>query len=184
MLVDLAASPHTEKVKIPLPDFLEAQCSALLTHLYNNSASSKGGTFAYQAPDDLHFYAAVAVARFAHVYDVPHALRHVEAFLTTSIDTRFPNEKCGGMSGWMRGKVLELALMADKFDMRELHARCERTMVMYWDNFQLDLVDQLSRKALLRVTIALNRTLLTSTKAKDRKYPDVRDFTSLWEWLH
>ena len=44
MLEDLASQPD-EKVETPLPDFSEAQCSALLEYLYRHSAPNKGAAF-------------------------------------------------------------------------------------------------------------------------------------------
>ena len=45
MLADLPASQHSERVKLPLPDFTEAQCSAVLAHLYCNGVSNNGAAF-------------------------------------------------------------------------------------------------------------------------------------------
>ena len=82
MFSDLAQ--HEGKVKIPLPGFSEAQCSALLTYLYSNGLTSSGVAFATQGR--AHLDAAGVVARFAHTYDAPHVLRHVEAYLTAFMD--------------------------------------------------------------------------------------------------
>ena len=79
MFSDLAQ--HEGMVRIPLPEFTEAQCSALLAYLRAHDVSSQGAAFATQDRADRD--AATAVARFAHTYDAPHVLRHVEAYLTT-----------------------------------------------------------------------------------------------------
>ena len=39
---------------------------------------------------EKHAGAAVAVARFAHTYDVPHALRHVEDYLSAFMEKHVP----------------------------------------------------------------------------------------------
>ena len=51
MLSDLAQ--HEDKVKIPLPDFTEAQCLALLAYLYANSLNSRGAAFETNARANL-----------------------------------------------------------------------------------------------------------------------------------
>ena len=78
MLADLVGQ-HDDKIRIPLADFTVAQCSALLGYLYDNGISCKGA--AYEEHNAAAFDAAAAVARFAHTYDAPHALRHIEAYL-------------------------------------------------------------------------------------------------------
>ena len=44
MVADLR-SQQNEMIKIPLADFTEAQCSALLTYMYCHGVSSKGAAF-------------------------------------------------------------------------------------------------------------------------------------------
>lgn len=95
MLKDLA-SQHNEKVKIPLADFTETQCSALIAYMNAHGVSGTGAAF--ESHDDAAHDAAAAVARFAHIYDVPHALRHVQVYLTAFMDARFKSKDCSGMS--------------------------------------------------------------------------------------
>ena len=198
-------SQHDNKVRIPLTDFTEAQCSALLNYLYNCSVSSESAAFA--SHDAANHDAAAAVARFAHTYDAPHALLHVEAYLTGFMDERFKcKDSAGTTDAPYKETMLAWAVMADRFDMHQLCDHCERAMVMYWDSFQNkpDLVDQLSRGALQRIAKGLNMTLmapidgqwilnfigsasqrgrahnladqLEEFQSSRRKYPDVRDF--------
>ena len=94
MLADLPGLPN-EKIKVPLADFTVEQCLVLLAYLYENGSSYKGPAFATHAAADLE--AAIAVARFAHTYDVPHALRHVEVYLTAFMDAQSKAKKYGGM---------------------------------------------------------------------------------------
>ena len=90
---------------------------------------------AYQAPAD--FDAAVAVARFAHTYDAPHALRHVEAYLTAFMDARFKIFVWHALTGKTSGEnLLKLAVMSDEYSMHELRGHCERAMTMFWNDYQ------------------------------------------------
>ena len=189
MLADLA-SQRNEKVSVPLPDFTEAQCSALLAYLYNNGVSSKGAAF--EGHDAADHDAAVAVARFAHTYDAPYALRHVEANLTALMDADFKCKKYCGPTGICTFEnrictfeyILEWAVMADKFHMHELCGHCERAMVMYWEGFQdkPKLLDQLSSGALQRIAKGLNSTLLATARRHSQEYslgiPGVQEFTA------
>ena len=159
MLKDMG-SQHDDKVRIPLPDFTEMQCGAVLKYLYNTSVSSESAAFA--SHDAAEHDAAVAVARFAHTYDVPHALLHVEAYLTGFMNERFKSKAGAGMTGAAcKETVLAWAVMADKFDMLRLCGHCERAMVMYWDRFydQSDLAGQLSSGALQRIAKGLSLAL-------------------------
>ena len=130
MLADLGPSQHNEKVKVPLADFTEAQCMALLKYLYDHSVPNGGAAFKYHNSASLE--AAVAVARFAHTHDAPHALRQVQAYLTGFVESHFKSKKDSELIWETRGKdVLASAIMADKFNMRELCGQCERAMVMH-----------------------------------------------------
>ena len=184
MLKDLARQ-HDEKVRIPLADFTEAQCSALLTYCYDNSVSCKGAAFAEHSAAACD--AAAVVVRFAHTYDAPHALRHVEAFMAVFLDAHYTSKaaKSRAVFSWQSTftwqDTLDWAVMADKFDMRELRGHCERAMVMHWKSFSKSpsLVDQLSRSALQRITKGLNVMLMAEREARGtqgHKYPPVRDF--------
>ena len=57
--------------------------NAICNNIYSNGVASKNAVF--WDPEPASFIEAVAVARFAHAYDVPHALRHVEAYLTAHV---------------------------------------------------------------------------------------------------
>ena len=184
--------------KVPLAGFTKTQCSALLAYLNSFSTSTR----AFKGHGAVDHDAAVVVARFAHAYDMPHALRHVEAYLTSFMETHFKTKKFGGLTGETGDKVvLEWALMADTFDMHELCGHCERAMVMYWEHFngKPKLINQLSSGALQRIAKGLHKTLAglvdslrwhsivygagyTSKKSADkcfpRKYPDAREFTA------
>ena len=106
---------------------------------------------------------AVAVARFAHTYDVPHALRHVETYLTCLMDARFKIKACSRMTGETRDEVvLAWAIMADKYDMHELCGHCERAMMMYLEYYhdKPELIGQLSSGALQRIAKGLHFTLV------------------------
>lgn len=153
MFADLGAGQHNERVTVPLADFTEAQCLALLTYLYSQDTSTKGAAFEEHNAADLE--AAVAVARFAHTYHVLHALRHVEAYLTAFMRERFQSgHGSAGMAGKTCDKtVLEWAVMADKFGMHELGSQGEQAMVMNWECFRYrpDLVDRLSSRVLQRI---------------------------------
>ena len=85
MLADLADSQRTEKVRIPHPTFTEVQCLALLKYLYAHSVPHEGAAFENHSAASHE--AAVAVACFAHTYDAPHALRHVQAYLAGFMET-------------------------------------------------------------------------------------------------
>lgn len=184
MLANLPAGQHDDLINIPLADFTEAQCSALLSYLYSNGVSSEPAAFA------KHFKAASVVARFAHIYDVPHALRQVQAYLTDFMDRKYRFKPCDGTTEKGKGSdfalrdtavktIVEWALMADRYDMHELRGQCEQVIMMHWECFQdkPDLVDQLSRGALQRIAKGLNTTLLASEwQAKKRKYAPAHDF--------
>ena len=185
MLKDLARQHDEKVIRIPLEDFTEAQCSALLSYLYDNSLSCKGAAFAEHSAAACD--AAAVVARFAHTYDAPHALRHVEAFMAAFLDAHYTSKaaKPGAMFTWRSAftwqDTLDWAVMADKFDMRELRGHCERAMVLHWKSFSRSpgLVDQLSRSALQRITKGLNAMLVAEREARGtqgHKYPPVRDF--------
>ena len=170
MLEDLAASQHHEKVKVPLANFTQEQCLALLAYLYNNCMSSDGAAFAN------HLDAAADVAHFAHAYNAPHALRQMQAYLVASMsDQHFSVTSSAGLIGHQQGEskscspsgrpydkaVLDWALMADKYDMHELRGHCDRAMVIYWRCYQdrPELLNQLSSSALQRIAKGLNEAL-------------------------
>ena len=159
--------------------------------------SSRGATFGSHYAIDLD--AAVAVARFAHTYDAPHALRDIQAYLTAFVDERFRTKQAAMMSRHVEDSsvsmhlpihdvckgaksydrmVLEWAVMADKFDMHELRGHCERAMMMYWEQFydRSDLVDRLSHSALQRIAKGLSKSLMHSAAPQNRSYPDAVDF--------
>ena len=74
--------------------------------------TSKG--VAFESHDAASVDAAVVVARFAHTYDVPHALKRVQAHLTTFMSARFKNKDCVGLTNWASEKnVLAWAVMAE-----------------------------------------------------------------------
>ena len=197
MIADLAASKQNERFNIPLADFTEAQCSALLAYLYGSGVSCKGAAFENQDPADLA--AAAAVARFAHTYNAPHALRHIEAYLAAFMDEHFKVKISGGMTGgkemyyeagrrrasYREGSlyiqtVLDWTLMADTYDMHKLLGHCERAMMMYWECFhdKFDLVNQLSNGTVQRIAMGLSKTLVASEELKENKYPDVHEFVN------
>ena len=89
MIADLSCQ-HNEEIKVPLVDFTEAQCSALLTYLYNHGISGKG--VAFGSHDAVALDAAVVVARFAHTYDMPHALQHIQAYLNMLHERAFQEQ--------------------------------------------------------------------------------------------
>ena len=70
---------HNGTVMLPLADFTETQCSALLAYLYKNTVSCKGAAFEKHSAAACD--AAAAVARFARTCDMLHALRHVQAYM-------------------------------------------------------------------------------------------------------
>ena len=114
MLADLAANQQTKGVlSIPLADFTEAQCSALLTFLYGNGVSGNGTLFDFSTPTDHS--AAAAVARFAHKNDAPHALQQCEAHLMSLMQIwNVESEELPRVPGWLNDhNVLDLAVMAD-----------------------------------------------------------------------
>ena len=187
MFADLPACKHDKKTEIPLKDFTEAQCSALLAYFYSNGVYGKGAAFA------KHIDAAVDVARFAHTYNAPHALQQVQAYLIAFLDESLKvNEKWTGfvgkssLSDQQTGKLyenslLDWALMADRYDMPKLCGHCERTMVQFWNCFhdKPELIVQLSSGALKRIAKGLSRTLLAPrgktpiyrSSGKDDQYP-------------
>ena len=129
-------------------------------------------------------------------YDVPHALRQVQAYLTTILEghsqffevvhiTGCCKELCKRATGRMYGRtVVDWTLMADKYDMRGLCGHCERVMVIYWECFQDNpvLVDQLSSSALRRIAKGLHKTLVASLDLGPNCYiyPSADDFT---DWV-
>ena len=172
MLADLAASQHTKRVRIPLADFTEAQCTELLAYLYNVGLSGKNMLFDYD--DTADYSAAVAVARFAHIYDAPHALRHAEAYLNIKV-TVWTESECNNHDQ----DVLDLAVMADKFDMHRLCGACERAIMMQWGKFAgYDQVKQLSVGALKRIATGLHTTLQACSEPEQRAYPAERDMVA------
>lgn len=173
LLADVTTK-HGERVKIPLADFTEAQCSALLAYLYSHGVCSKGAAF--EDRDAASHDAAATVARFAHVYDVAHALRHVQAYMTALMAAQFPSKLSAGKTGEMFRVLLPWAVMADKYNMLELCGHCERALVMHWERYQdsPDLAGQLSSAAIQRIAKGLNKTLWASQTAA--RYPDVQEF--------
>ena len=99
--------------------------------------SCKGAAF--EEHSAAAFDAAAAVARFAHMYDMPHALRHVEAYMAAFLD-KDHNTKgevvTSGGSPFMFRHTSNWAVMAEKFGMHQVRGYCERDMVMYWEHFQ------------------------------------------------
>ena len=180
MLADLPARQSDGRVRVPFPDFTEAQCSALLAYLYENGVSCKGAAFEDHSAASQD--AAVAVARFAHAYDAPHALRHVQVYLTALMDAKYRNPGHAMVTAetWSRS-VVPWAVMADKFDMHELCGHCERALVMHWKYFEdrSDLAGQLSSSALQRIAKGLNRALLASIGHYTQPIPDVHQFIAL-----
>ena len=81
--------------------------------------------------------------------------------------------------------VLKWEIMADKFNMRELCAHCERAMVMHWNYFhdKPELVEQLSSGALTRIAKGLSTTLtkLGSVYSCSKCYPEKQDFVAWME---
>ena len=195
MLEDLAGQ-HDEKIRIPLPCFSEAQCSALLKYLYTGGMSSEGAAF------ENHVGAAADVTRFAHTYDAPHALRQVEEYMVAFVKQRarqcFDEWTSAGAAALEEMKlfdgttgkacaatVLEWASMADKYDIQELCGHCELAMVVYWERFQAepDLVDQLSSCALQRIAKGLSWALATAHGSTSVNYPGKDDLIA-WERFH
>ena len=183
MLEDLG-SQHYPRVKtllpqfteIPLPHFTEAECIAVLTYLYLHGVPGRCAAFEHSA-----HYAAVAVGRFAHIYDAPHALQRVQVDLTAFMSGRFKSKDSAELTGQTCDEnVLTWAVSADKYDMYELCGHCERPMVMHWDHFQdkHKLVDQLSSGALHRIARGLNAVVSANygRTCSDQKYPSVHDF--------
>ena len=201
MLEDLAGQHDDEKIRIPLPCFTEAQCSALLKYLYTrklhtNALSSEGAAFAGQG-FEKHVGAAADVVRFAHTYDAPHALQQVEEYTIAFLKQRTPQcfdewtsagaatleesklfDRTTGRS--FADTVLEWALMADQYDMQELCGHCEQAMVFYWERFQSkpDLVDQLSSCTLQRIAKGLSKALETAYGSTCVSYLGKDDFTA------
>ena len=179
MLADLPARQSDGRVRVPFSDFTEAQCSALLAYLYCNGLSCKGAAFGDNSTASQD--AAVAVARFAHAYDAPHALQHVQVYLTAFMDSHYRNKGQAVVTAktWSRS-VVPWAVMADKFDMLELCGHCERALVMYWKTIEdrSDLVGQLTSNALQRIAKGLNRALLAAIAGPHSRlsYPDAQHF--------
>ena len=181
MLEDVASQHDQENkmVELPLPDFSEAQCTALLRYLYHHSVPTEGAAF--ESDDTASLEAAVAVARFAHTYDVPHALRHVEDYLSAFMGKRFSTsrESPAAIMETYDEVVLKWAVMADVYDMQELCAHCERAMMKHWNFYQNkpDLVDQLGSRALQRISKGLYHTLRPPMGCNyTGLYPSVFDF--------
>ena len=191
MLEDLAASQHHEKVKVPLPNFTQEQCLALLAYLCNNGVSSEGAAFVN------HLDAAADLARFAHAYDAPHALRQMQAYLVASMsDQHFSvtssaghqhqhgeSKSCSPSGRSYDQTVLDWALMADKYDMHELRGHCDRAMAMHWRCYQdrPELLNQMSSSALQRIAKGLNEALFVTAayhegSIKEREFPDAHKF--------
>ena len=148
--------------------------------------SAEGAAFA------KHVDAAIDVARFAHTYDVPHALRQVQAYLTILLEGHsqfFATGMCmrrkilveRATSKKYASTVVDWALMADKYNMYRLGGHCERIMVINWGVFQdhPELVDKLSSSALRRIAKGLHETLVASLGMKCYVYPSADDFC---EW--
>ena len=174
----------------------------MLAFLYGNGVPSKSAVLSAGEPASFEDF--VAVARFAHAYDVPH----VDAYLTAHVQAQcLSRDHCSlrALTGCSCEKLLAWALMADKYDMHELGGHCERAMMMNWSSFhgKPELVDQLSSSALQRIAKGLSNTLLapiesipycdsTFPKPKSidysahqveeqirrsrQQYPDTRDF--------
>ena len=181
MLEDVASQHDQENkmVELPLPDFSEAQCTALLRYLYHHSVPTEGAAF--ESDDTASLEAAVAVARFAHTYDVPHALRHVEDYLSAFMGKRFSTsrESPAATMETYDEVVLKWAVMADVYDMQELCAHCERAMMKHLNFYQNkpDLVDQLGSRALQRIAKGLYHTLRPPMGCNyTGLYPSVFDF--------
>ena len=138
-----------------------------------------GEGLAFKTHNAADHDAAVAVARFAHTYDAPHALRHVQAYLTGYMEAHFKSKQSSIMTEESGKDVLAWALMADKFDMHDLCGHSERAMVMHWSYFENrpDLSGQLSSSALQRIAKGLNQ--IVSSMAGYPSYsrcPDVNEF--------
>ena len=178
MLADKPARQLDGRVEVPLPDFTEAQCSALLCYLYEVGVSCKGAAFEDHSAAAQD--AAVAVAQFAHTYDAPHALQHVQVYLVAFMDANFNNKNSPAVTAEASSaNVLPWAAMADKFDMHDLCGHCERALAMHWQYFEdrPDLVGQLSSSALQRIAKGLNRSLLAKAGPYGTlTYPDVQQF--------
>ena len=177
MLQDLA-SEHDARImqglvfRIPLPDFTEAQCSALLGCLYYSISSKDAAFESHGVPNQE---AVAAVARFAHTYDSPHALQHLGTYLVAYVQRRFFSASTGGAFGAAcKRNLLTWAIMADKYDMQELCGYCELALIKYWERFHdtPELVDQLSSGALQRIALGLNKALLASQRRLPGQYPD------------
>ena len=177
MLADVPARQSDGRVRVPFPDFTEAQCSALLAYLYNAGLSCKGAAFEDNSAASRD--AAVAVARFAHAYDAPHALQHVQVYMAAFLDAFQKNNRWAAMTAETVIRCVVLwAVLADKFDMHELCGRCERALVIKWKTVEdrPDLAGQLSSSALQRVAKGLNRALLAAAGPYNLKYPDAQQF--------
>ena len=189
MLSDLAE--HEGKVRIPLPGFTEAQCTALLKYLYGVGLTTRGAAFGTNEPADRD--AATAVARFAHTYDAPHVLRHVEAYLTGFMRSfknsgRITPVKAGtsGSGGptCTYAEFVNWAVMADKFDLPELRGHCERALVLSWEVLQdrPHLLEKLSCSVLQRVAKGLNKAVLAAEKSHPKLAPEYPDAKEMAAW--
>lgn len=82
-------------------------------------------------------------------------------------------------------QLIDLHVLSESLDMRELSAQCERAMVMHWDCIDKNpcLVDQLSNSAVHRIASGLwwvqeeySGKLVKERIAFEPEYPDVEDF--------
>ena len=129
-----------------------------------------------------------SMARRAYTYDAPHVLRHIEAYLTAFMDLfkksgRIPTTKAGEGPCAFKD-FMKWAVMAEKFDMHELHGHCERAMMTCWEYYQdrLHLLDKLSCSALQRVAKGLNRTLLAAVKRRPKSAPEYPAVKEVIAW--
>ena len=155
--------------------------SALLRRRYAHGVSSKGAAFESYSASARN--AAVAVARFAHKYNAPHALRHVDAYLRAFMDAHYT---CKDRSkrqegGCCTAELITWAILADNFELHKLCGQCERTLMVRWDRVQDKPAhyDRLSHGALRRIAKGLHATLLAEKSAGAKQgwmYPPVSDF--------
>ena len=132
-----------------------------------------------------HVVQQFAVARFAHKYDAPLALRHVDAYLRAFMHTHYTCEdrlkrQKGDCS---TAELITWAVLADNFELHELCGQCERTLTVNWKRVRDKPAhfEQLSRGALRRIAKGLHATLLAERCAgakQGRVYPPVRDFVA------
>lgn len=171
------ASEDDKRTRISLPNFTESQCTVVLAWLYQNDLDGKPAVF-YTQQEAATLVEAVAVARFVHKYDVPHALRHVEAYMTAHMTVRYMSDNYDDGRCYKK-QLLVWALMADKLDMHELCGHCERAMMVEWEHFayRSELADQLSGSALQRIA----KGLLIYGRYYPHRFPDVSDFMA---WRH